>query len=102
MKVRVALPSKDEFMESMASNGKPKLTGLKVLVIDDSEDDRLLYRRSLKKSTGLSCAVTEAASGEDGLACIDREEFACVLLDYSLPGRNDPRTMELAHLDQIA
>jgi signal transduction histidine kinase len=60
----------------------------KILVIDDNEDDRLLYKRALKKSTGFSCVVTEAASGEDGLACVGEESFACVLLDYSLPGRN--------------
>jgi CheY-like chemotaxis protein len=60
----------------------------KILVIDDSEDDRLLYRRSLKNSTGCSYAISEAVSGEDGLACVAREAFACVLLDYSLPGRN--------------
>jgi signal transduction histidine kinase len=61
---------------------------LKILVIDDSEDDRLLYRRSLKKSAAFIHTITEAASGEDGLACVDKEAFACVLLDYSLPGRN--------------
>jgi signal transduction histidine kinase len=60
----------------------------KILVIDDSEDDRLLYRRCLKKSVGVSYAVNEAASGEDGLASLAKEAFACVLLDYSLPGRN--------------
>src|ERR1700681_900958 len=60
----------------------------KILVIDDSEDDRLLYRRSLKKCPGLSYTISETASGEDGLARIDDEAFACVLLDYSLPGRN--------------
>jgi CheY-like chemotaxis protein len=60
----------------------------KILVIDDSEDDRLLYRRSLEKSTGFGYVVTETASGEDALVCIDRETFACILLDYSLPGRN--------------
>jgi CheY-like chemotaxis protein len=60
----------------------------KVLVIDDSEDDRLLYKRCLQKSAGTGYAVSEAASGEDGLAQIDREPFSCVLLDYSLPGRN--------------
>jgi signal transduction histidine kinase len=59
-----------------------------ILVIDDSEDDRLLYRRSLKKCTGFSYVVTEAADGEEGLVCVDKEVFACVLLDYSLPGRN--------------
>jgi signal transduction histidine kinase len=57
-------------------------------VIDDSEDDRLLYKRCLQKSAGASYAVSETASGEDGLARIDKETFACVLLDYSLPGRN--------------
>jgi signal transduction histidine kinase len=60
----------------------------RILVIDDCEDDRLLYRRSLKKDTAFNCVITEAVSGEDGLACMDKEGFACVLLDYSLPGRN--------------
>src|SRR5580693_7622535 len=60
----------------------------RILVIDDSEDDRLLYKRCLQKSAGASYAVSETASGEDGLARIDKETFACVLLDYSLPGRN--------------
>jgi CheY-like chemotaxis protein len=60
----------------------------RILVIDDSEDDRLLYKRCLKKSVGVSYAVSETASGEDGLVRIDQESFACVLLDYSLPGRN--------------
>ena len=36
----------------------------KILVIDDSEDDRLLYRRSLQKTTGCNYLITESASGE--------------------------------------
>ena len=60
----------------------------KILLIDDSEDDRLLFRRCLRKSTTTDYAVTEAATGEDGLAQIDHESFACVLLDYSMPGRD--------------
>jgi len=61
---------------------------LKILVIDDSEDDRLLYSRCLKKGAAGNYEVSETASGEDGLAKMDKEGFACVLLDYSLPGRN--------------
>jgi CheY-like chemotaxis protein len=61
---------------------------VKILVIDDSEDDRFLYKRCLQKSSGASYAVSETANGEDGLARIEKELFACVLLDYSLPGRN--------------
>ena len=61
---------------------------LKILVIDDSEDDRFLYRRSLKKSTRYGFDIVEASSGEEGLARIEAGKFACVLLDYSLPGRD--------------
>ena len=53
----------------------------RILVIDDSEDDRFLYKRCLEKSVGTSYAVSETANGEDGLARIEKEPFACVLLD---------------------
>jgi signal transduction histidine kinase len=72
----------------------------KILVIDDSEDDRLLYLRCLKKSNGFSFALTEAANGEDGLDYIDRETFACVLLDYSLPGRNGVEILKRIRVKQ--
>src|SRR5271154_2673304 len=61
---------------------------IRILVIDDSEDDRLLYKRCLKKGVDQSYFVSESANSEDGLARIDKEPFDCVLLDYSLPGRN--------------
>jgi len=60
----------------------------KILVIDDSEDDQLLYRRCLQKSVVARYQVSEASHGEEGLARLDGDTFACVLLDYSLPGRN--------------
>jgi len=59
-----------------------------ILVIDDSEDDRLLYSRTLQKSTDTHYHFFEAKDGEVGLACIQEVQPACVLLDYSLPGRN--------------
>lgn len=60
---------------------------ISVLIIDDSEDDRELYKRALGKG-GASYDIIEAADGEDGLAHIAQAEPGCVLLDYSLPGRN--------------
>ncbi|HWA00219.1 MAG TPA: response regulator [Caulobacterales bacterium] len=59
-----------------------------VLVIDDSEDDRSLYRRELKKAAPGRYEVVEAADGERGLALAEMGHVRCVLLDYSLPGRN--------------
>jgi signal transduction histidine kinase len=60
----------------------------RILVIDDSEDDRLLYRRALRKITHAQYEMIEADNGDDGLALADAGGIDCVLLDYSLPGRN--------------
>lgn len=59
-----------------------------ILIIDDSEDDRLLYRRALQKSTGDTYDIIEADDGDRGLDMIGEHPPTCVLLDYSLPGRN--------------
>lgn len=61
---------------------------LSLLIIDDSEDDRLLYRRSLQKGCGAAYDIAESEDGDGGLAMIGENPPACILLDYSLPGRN--------------
>jgi CheY-like chemotaxis protein len=61
---------------------------LNLLVIDDSVDDRMLYRRALTGAFGKRLNLTEEASGDNALDAIEHAEPLCVLLDYSLPGRN--------------
>ncbi len=61
---------------------------LSVLVVDDSEDDRLLYRRALKDSASTTYDVAEAEDGDTALAMMGKHSPGCILLDYSLPGRN--------------
>ncbi len=58
-----------------------------ILIIDDSDDDRLFYTRALSKS-GHSYAFQEAADGDAGLHMIEKTMPSCILLDYSLPGHN--------------
>jgi CheY-like chemotaxis protein len=70
---------------------------INILVIDDSEDDRLLYKRTLHRIFKEACYLAEADNGDDGLACIDEQEPACVLLDYSLPGRNGIEVLKRIH-----
>jgi signal transduction histidine kinase len=60
---------------------------LRVLIIDDSEDDREAFRRMLSRSS-TEYEIKEAASGEEGVRLYHEFLPDCILLDYSLPGRN--------------
>jgi signal transduction histidine kinase len=60
---------------------------LRVLIIDDSEDDRETFSRILSRSS-TDYEVAEAASGEEGVRLYQDFRPDCILLDYSLPGRN--------------
>jgi signal transduction histidine kinase len=61
---------------------------IRVLIIDDSPDDQLLYRRALSKGAEFVYDIVGATNGDDGLASMADAKPDCVLLDYSLPGRN--------------
>jgi signal transduction histidine kinase len=61
--------------------------GLKILVVDDDEVDRMAVRRALK-STGLDTSVTEAENAEAALALLEKQHFDCTLLDYRMPGND--------------
>jgi signal transduction histidine kinase/DNA-binding NarL/FixJ family response regulator len=61
---------------------------IRVLIIDDSPDDQLLYRRALSKGAEIIFDIVGVANGDDGLERMVDTKPDCVLLDYSLPGRN--------------
>jgi CheY-like chemotaxis protein len=58
-----------------------------VLVIDDGPDNRLLLRALLERG---GYRPVLADSGAAGLACLERETPALVLLDYMMPDMNGP------------
>jgi signal transduction histidine kinase len=72
---------------------------LNVLVIDDSIDDLLLYRRVLKQAFGDRLNLIEETNGEGGLDAIRAFAPGCVLLDYSLPGRNGIQLLKQIRLN---
>ncbi|MDO3388537.1 response regulator [Gilvimarinus sp. SDUM040013] len=61
---------------------------LKVLVVDDSEDDREQYRERLTEDEQRSWLITEAEDGRTAIDLVKNRSFDCILLDYSLPGRD--------------
>ena len=66
---------------------------VRVLIIDDSEDDREVYRRMLSRAS-TSYELVEAASGDEGVRLYRERLPDCILLDYSLPGRNGVAVLE--------
>jgi signal transduction histidine kinase len=68
---------------------------LNLLVVDDSADDRMLYRRALKSGFGDRIDLAEEVSGDGVLDAIEKSAARCVLLDYSLPGRNGIEVLKL-------
>ena len=58
----------------------------KVLLVDDNEHDRTLYKRYLKPQPGEErLEIHEVSSGEEALALFAQVQPDCVLLDYNLP-----------------
>ncbi|MFN7803172.1 MAG: response regulator [Planctomycetaceae bacterium] len=76
---------------------------LRIVVIDDNEDDVLLLREALEELDGVEL-VAAAADGEAGLDCLDaclRQEGLpdLVLLDLNLPGRNGIEILQALKAD---
>ncbi|MEO0408628.1 MAG: GAF domain-containing protein [Cyanobacteria bacterium P01_A01_bin.135] len=56
-----------------------------VLLVDDSPEDRELYRRYLKRDTEHTYELIEASLGVEGLVLWQQHQPDAVLLDYRLP-----------------
>jgi len=59
-----------------------------ILIIDDSAEDREVYRRFLAKGLTASYQVVETESGEEGLEQLAQIQPDLILLDYLLPDCN--------------
>ena len=57
----------------------------RILIVDDSAEDREIYRRLILRDIGGEYEVVEADCGEAGLHICRKTPPACVLLDYNLP-----------------
>ena len=60
---------------------------IQILIVDDSPEDREVYRRYLDRK-GFKHQIIEAESGEEGLEILDNSVPDLILLDYLLPDCN--------------
>lgn len=58
---------------------------LRVLIVDDNEADRVLYKRLLGRNTQYEFAFSDAEAGDGALEQMNEQLPDCVLLDYHLP-----------------
>ena len=70
--------------------GKP----LRVLIIEDSEDDTLLLLRELKHG-GYEVEFERVETAEEMQLALDQKSWDLILSDYSLPTFNAPQALEL-------
>ncbi len=58
---------------------------LKVLIIDDSPEDREMFSRYLKQHSEQEFQIIETESGVEGLEICKQEHPDCLLIDYLIP-----------------
>ncbi|MDQ7074353.1 MAG: hybrid sensor histidine kinase/response regulator [Gammaproteobacteria bacterium] len=61
---------------------------LKILIIDDSPEDRWVYQRYLKQHPQHRYHIIETGLGHEGVHLAESEQPDCILLDYHLPDLN--------------
>ena len=64
----------------------------KVLVVDDNEMNRKVFRNLLKQT---QITVYEAGSGEEGIAVVRQQEFNIIFLDYMMPNLDGVETLQI-------
>ena len=77
----------DPYVAKNKRDSSMKEKKITLLVIDDSEDDRALYKRLLRKNTHIS-TILEAMTVQQGLDLYHENNIDCVLIDYQLPGED--------------
>lgn len=72
-------PASPSVAEAMSVND------LHILLIEDSETDRILIERLLQEALGDTCRITRTIRLDEGLQCLDDQSVDAVMLDLTLP-----------------
>jgi signal transduction histidine kinase len=72
---------------------------IRILIVDDSPEDRFAFRRYLERCKEPAYSVADAESGEDGLMQCRSRLPDCILLDYNLPDVNGVEFISRLHAE---
>lgn len=91
IEIRINEPLSAKTPVHVEINPVGSLTGKKVLIVDDSPDNRLLVGLILRDT---DAQVSEAANGQEALAKIGSETFDIILMDIQMPGMDGYQTFQ--------
>ncbi|MBX6393478.1 MAG: response regulator, partial [Burkholderiales bacterium] len=74
--------------DAVSESEAPSLAGLKVLIVDDEPDARMLLRRILAE---YDAEVLVASNADEGLECLKRARPQLVVSDIGMPGKDGYR-----------
>jgi len=75
----------EESSETSGPQASEALREGSVLLVDDNEEDRFLFRRFLERSSHPPKRIIEASTGKEGLMHCGATRVTCILLDLNLP-----------------
>ncbi|MES2552814.1 MAG: response regulator [Pseudomonadota bacterium] len=71
----------------------------KILIVEDSAEDRYALTRKLQSSSGQTFSITEARNGSEGMVQCLASPPDCILLDYQLPDLNGVEFIASLHAE---
>ncbi len=72
-------------LNTMLTDFDPNRDTFRILLIEDSEVQRIAIRYVLERDPSASYHIIETAKGEEGLEIYKNDQIDCVILDYLLP-----------------
>jgi len=70
------------------------LNKIRILYVEDAEDDRVIFKRLLEKKSKINFELVTASDGFDGLRKVNEDSFDLIILDYKLPGMSGLEFLE--------
>ena len=87
-------------MDRLTRDTSPDVRALRVLIVEDSEDDAQLLIRQLKRG-GYDPAASRVETADEMSRMLDQQRWDIIIADYSLPKFNAVQALALLHRKEL-